>query len=504
MVSTEEIVRAFDILSDFSEINVGDLLPHMGKLLGVVYNLLRVLNKARTFSQDSRSTHARCGLSLIVQPAASPLTARETLATPYHTVNSAPSAIARPATPPSTAGETSTAIDQNVNSAQSAIIPQQILFSEKPERSELSDPFYTPRRLLERLQKSKGKIEKYLSGLHVDIKDWNWTAEDPRIVDLSVNSKQTAESLGMKLRKCLSRRSLVIEYDTWEKNHYYTSKLEDLSQHPNKADERSEGHVSEFVQFKVEAGQFINGQVAMNGIKQGMKENAFGNYFGHRGIIIILALNARLFREIKYGQFPILRDLLRETAWITVAEEKSASLDKCQDDHNSLSLPYTILTATHKPSENYFNFRKRLHTSDNETRSRKRHNSFFSGDPNLNRPNVTHTSQPVEIGTTDEGSSDFLQPDDIPRSDTPNAWAAAVEQMVHSEDLSHYPMVDIPRPEAPDAWATVERMAHMEQPRVLPRASDIEAVTADTPALERSPLFLPLGNNTNNKEAGAS
>lgn len=117
----------------------------------------------------------------------------------------------------------------------------------------------------------------------------------------------------------------MTEYTSWEKQTYETSKVDDLCRDFATAAERSDGHISEFIELNKD--RFHSKSVAENGIKQGIKERVFGLHFGYQGILVILATKFRLFRAVKYREFPVLKKLFENSTWATIAQENSASFD---------------------------------------------------------------------------------------------------------------------------------------------------------------------------------
>lgn len=278
MASVEEILKASDVLLDISRVNVHDLLPHQGKLHDALHNLQKIVDDARGKSQgyQAQSPHFRS-------------------VSPDYTTSVSPASTIEGRKIPSPS--------DGVPSA-----PLKLLASLEAE-------------------KERKKIESYLSSWNESIRtDWDWTQEDPRIIDLCVNAKSPfLDALNIKVRKCLSRQSLVTEYTSWEKRAYGTSKVDDLCRDLATAAERSDGHISEFIELNKD--RFHSKSVAENGIKQGIKERVFGLHFGYQGILVILATKFRLFRAVKYREFPVLKKLFENSTWATIAQENSASFD---------------------------------------------------------------------------------------------------------------------------------------------------------------------------------
>lgn len=141
MASVEEILKASEVLLDISRVNVHDLLPHQGKLHDALHNLQKIVDDARGKSQGSQaqSPHFRS-------------------VSPDYTTSVSPASTIDGCKIPSPS--------DGVPSA-----PLKLLASLETE-------------------KERKKIESYLSSWNESIRtDWDWTQEDPRIIDLCVNAK---------------------------------------------------------------------------------------------------------------------------------------------------------------------------------------------------------------------------------------------------------------------------------------------------------------------------
>jgi hypothetical protein len=280
MVSTEEILRASELLSDVSNVNLNDLLPHRDKLQDALRNLQRILDDAQ------------CEL-----PACHPIQpSTQSLNHPQAAVEDNQSSL----------NQTQAAVGDNQSSSKK---------TKKVAGGNPSSKNSVPAtsKLLATLEDNKEKIIKYLSNEDLSYGGWegeDWKKEDPRIVDLQIG-KKSKDTWGTKVQKC--------RYSTVEE---IARELTDDCSKNN----RSDGHITGFLELNKH--RFLNQNTAMMGIKQGIRERSFTKYFGHEGMILVLAMAPRKFRGVKYSEFHLLKEQFRLSSWASVAARNTSSFQR--------------------------------------------------------------------------------------------------------------------------------------------------------------------------------
>jgi hypothetical protein len=333
MVSTEEILRASELLSDVSNVNMKDLLPHRDKLQDALRNLQRILDDAQ------------CAL-----PACHPIqTSTHGLNQPQTAGGDHQSSLNQTQTAggrhQSSLNQTQTAVGRHQSSSKKTKKATGENLSTKINVSATSE-------LLATLKDNKEKIIKYLSKEDLSYGGWkggeDWRKEDPRIVDLQIG-KKTKDTLGTKVQKCLSRQSLVKEYTSWEKKTHQYSTVEGIAREltdDRLKKNRSGGHITEFLELNKH--RFLNQNTAMMGIKQGIRERSFARYFGHEGMILILAMAPRKFRGVKYPEFHLLKKGFQSSDWASVAARNTPSFQRRLQAYDGRSpdiVVYHLLTS---------------------------------------------------------------------------------------------------------------------------------------------------------------
>jgi hypothetical protein len=312
MVSTEEILRASELLSDVSNVNLNDLLPHRDKLQDALRNLQRILDDAQ------------CEL-----PACHPIQpSTQSLNHPQKAVEDNQSSL----------NQTQAAVGDNqssLNQTQAAVGDNQSS-SKKTKKVAGGNPSSknsvpATSKLLATLEDNKEKIIKYLSNEDLSYGGWegeDWKKEDPRIVDLQIG-KKSKDTWGTKVQKCLSRQSLVKEFTSWEQKTYRYSTVEEIARELTddcSKNNRSDGHITGFLELNKH--RFLNQNTAMMGIKQGIRERSFTKYFGHEGMILVLAMAPRKFRGVKYSEFHLLKEQFGLSSWASVAARNTPSFQR--------------------------------------------------------------------------------------------------------------------------------------------------------------------------------
>jgi len=160
--------------------------------------------------------------------------------------------------------------------------------------------------------------------------------EDPRVIDLRLSSSRNT-SFDVKFRRGLSQRSLAAEYNEWEKATFNTSRIFELSQDPEKSDDRK-GHIDDFLQDNTH--RFKDQNSTRHGIKHGIRLLVFETIYGHVGVSAILILVYSAFRSVQYKEHFFMKRSLEGTDWESLAKDKSSWLVQCQKQYDG-KLPHT-------------------------------------------------------------------------------------------------------------------------------------------------------------------
>lgn len=131
------------------------------------------------------------------------------------------------------------------------------------------------------------------------------TLQDSRLADL----QSTKRDFGTQLRKCMSRRSIALDYQDWELRQYKTSRIADLIQNTS-AVASYNGHIEEFAQL------FENPNQARNAVKIGIRFLIVEGLLDAPGSSVILCSNTHLFRSVPFTSLDYLARSIQDTQWI--------------------------------------------------------------------------------------------------------------------------------------------------------------------------------------------
>lgn len=304
MSRVEVILKATDILTTLSDIDIRELLPYQNKLEDASKVLQRSVEAVKTIQRQPQQS----GSTSLISSSA-------------------------PRSPRLDTGP------QNTNSSHCSHRPTQHgdeidVFSKRNEspRSGALNLLL----VLENGKRSK-KIWDYLSTPGRDPVNgselFDWTEEDPRVIDLRLSSSSNP-SFDVKFRRGLSQRSLAAEYDEWEKATFNTSRILELSQNPAISDHRK-GHIDHYLQVNIH--RFKDQKSTRHGIKHGIRLLVFETIYGHVGISAILILVYSAFRSVKYKEHFWMKRSLEDTAWESLAKDKSSWLTQCQGQYDGKS-----------------------------------------------------------------------------------------------------------------------------------------------------------------------
>ncbi|KAI3096024.1 hypothetical protein CBS147333_9660 [Penicillium roqueforti] len=306
MSNIEEILEATDLLTSLSVINAQELLPYQRRLEGALQILQRSVEAARALQ------------SQLLEPDCTPFTSSSS-----------------PPLPESISGGENQ--DVSRKRAHLSRTDQQTTHNTEPDshsnRKKRRQSGVLGLSLILNDEKKSTKILDYLSpsGYNpIDGGNFDWTEEDPRVVDLRLGSSPN-QSFDVKFRRGLSQRSLATEYDGWEKENFHTSRIYDLAQDPSTSDDRK-GHMEQFLE--VNAHRFQDRNTTLHGLKHGIRLLVFESICGYAGVSSILMLVYSAFRSVKYLDFHPLKEYFKSSAWCSLASEKSSWLVQCQERYD--------------------------------------------------------------------------------------------------------------------------------------------------------------------------
>ena len=145
------------------------------------------------------------------------------------------------------------------------------------------------------------------------------TEEDSRVVDFHGRTK--AASIGEKLRKVLSSRSLALEYDRWEFYYYRTSRIRELTLDPTIGPSRSEGHIGEFTRTKL----FKSPRLAYNAIRYGIRLIVWERLLNISGSSVLVCAGWSIFARVPYSDLVYVASCVMNMKWV-----QQLLNDKCE------------------------------------------------------------------------------------------------------------------------------------------------------------------------------
>ncbi|KAJ5901455.1 hypothetical protein N7495_001983 [Penicillium taxi] len=278
MPNIKAVLKAADVFSALSFINIQELLPHMSKLedaLCILQEKVEATRAIQTSIQLSSSNSSNLASSNLEND-----------------------------TQPENSEHNSTQPENSEHQVNHMI--QKVLSALSHEKSnDILDFLSFP-------------IRDFLENDNSD-----WYGEDPRVVDLrlSCHSKSTLDiRFRAKLRRGLSQRSLAVEYDKWEKKTFSTSRITELSEDPASSNDH-QGYIKKFIE--AHAPLFKDKNTTLHGIKQGIRLLVFEKMYGAAGSSSIFIFTYGPFRSVKYKLYPNLKGLFERTSWNKVARERT-------------------------------------------------------------------------------------------------------------------------------------------------------------------------------------
>ena len=196
-------------------------------------------------------------------------------------------------------------------------------------------------KLLQSLDKESTAIETYLSKTPVNaVGEPEWKDEDVRVLDLKF-SESGSESMQVRFRKTLSRRSLAVQFDDWERKENGSSTIHESAKNTSNTDWKSKSHVPKYLQQAIGIKDL---KTATTGIRFGVKfliieqklshlQSTTQKYAGIRPQVIsaILGFAAWRLRNMKVQLFDTLVQKIVETSWIMkLVTDKEEWFEKCQ------------------------------------------------------------------------------------------------------------------------------------------------------------------------------
>ena len=321
MSHIEVILKATDVLTTLSAIDIQELLPYQSKFEDALQVLQRSVEAARVIQRES------------LQPGSASLISSST---PRPSAPRSPRLLAEPDT-----GSGDSECGSPIVSCSDRPTPH-VTADALPKRNGNGQSGALKLLLYLEDEKRSKKIRNYLSSSDCDPIDggglFDWTEEDPRVVDLRLGSSPSP-SLDVKFRRGLSQRSLAAEYNQWEEEIYKTSRVTELSQNPATSDDRK-GHIEEFLQ--VNSHRFKDKNSTHHGIKHGIRLLVFESICGYAGVSAILILVYSAFRSVRYKEYFTMKRSLENTLWELLAKDKSSWLVHCQERYDG-KFPYAVV-----------------------------------------------------------------------------------------------------------------------------------------------------------------
>jgi hypothetical protein len=306
MSNIEAILEATDLLTSLSVINAQELLPYQRRLEGALQILQRSVEAARALQ------------SQLPEPGCTPSTS-----------------FSSPSLSESISGDENQ--DVSRKRAHVSRTDKQTTHDTEtdshPERKKRHQSGVLGLSLILNDEKKSKKILDYLSPScynAIDGGKFDWTEEDPRVVDLRLGSSPN-QSFDVKFRRGLSQRSLATEYDGWEGENFHTSRIYDLAHDPSTSNDRK-GHMEQFLE--VNAHRFQDRNTTLHGLKHGIRLLVFESICGYAGVSSILMLVYSAFRSVKYEDLHLLKEFLQNSAWCSFASEKSSWLVQYQERYD--------------------------------------------------------------------------------------------------------------------------------------------------------------------------
>jgi hypothetical protein len=156
----------------------------------------------------------------------------------------------------------------------------------------------------------------------------NWTAQDPRLVDIDLAERRTSET--GKFRAWLGRYSLTEDYLTWAECNYQLPRKAFLVLDEKGADNRGQGHITEYVSLSG-----LPSEKTHKAIRHGLKYVSFEHVYGNPGVSVFLCHIFSAFRDLPYSQFKSLDKKIRESVeWSNLAIRKATWLSRCRSIYN--------------------------------------------------------------------------------------------------------------------------------------------------------------------------
>ena len=196
--------------------------------------------------------------------------------------------------------------------------------------------------ILQALKKESVTIKAYLSRMPVDaVGKPEWNDEDFRVLDLKF-SAPGPETTQTRFRKILSRRSLALQFDRWERERYGSSRIVEVAGNTLKMCWKGKSHIREHLNSQENSIKDV--EAAYAGIQLGVKlliieqkldtlQCASQEYTqaGLGAISAILGFACWRLRNLKLELLDSLVQKIFETTWIMeIVVEKRQWFEECQ------------------------------------------------------------------------------------------------------------------------------------------------------------------------------
>ncbi|KAL9103211.1 MAG: hypothetical protein Q9163_001738 [Psora crenata] len=172
--------------------------------------------------------------------------------------------------------------------------------------------------------------------------------DDPRIADLQDRGRST---LTAKFRKCLSQRTVAIEYIQWELHVYGSSRVRKVVGYLLNDQKPGNGHVKEYLERCYDDEHY---PLRMSMITYGIKMLVFEQLVGAKPISAILCFKYNLFRMVKFEELDLLKEIFKSREWVMeLLGQKIDWFQACQNqyDDTPARLPPLEENQSHVPEQ---------------------------------------------------------------------------------------------------------------------------------------------------------
>lgn len=112
-----------------------------------------------------------------------------------------------------------------------------------------------------------------------------------------------------------------------------TSRIQELVQDVTKSDERSDGHIGEYLKVNP---QFKDHRTTRTGIEHGIKLLVFEHLHENTAVSSILFLKYGRFRRVKFRELARLKKIMTDAAWIPALIKQLSWFDDCQHQYDGM------------------------------------------------------------------------------------------------------------------------------------------------------------------------